>query len=383
MRVLLCIAACLGAASLGSAPALSAGGTTIAGAPVLPFGKTIGGGNDDYELWRLQLQAGTPVQLTFTKSSGGCCMQVYLWPPSVTDATWNDQNPTPFTRRIAPGAPVTATFTPRVSGLWTLQVGTHNDVTIEPYTVRVATENPSCPHVLLLASRGSGDRQSQDQGIGRPELGLQNALAKRIPGLVTWANPYPARGVFDWPWKGIGSIVNGAGAVTKLSGLGVGAYHDSVVDGSKLLAAKLYATIGNCGSSTKIILAGYSQGAQVTADVFQRDLSADERSKVVAMVLFGDPYFNGGDRAVDRGSFSGRRDGLLGKRPWFARGGKTLIRSYCHSHDPICQGFFFRIAFRRELDPGSLTTVQHKNYTKFGEPEEVANEIAQLAAVRG
>jgi hypothetical protein len=195
--------------------------------------------------------------------------------------------------------------------------------------------------------------------------------------METWANPYSAVGVFSWDWR---QIANGAGAITKLSGLGLGAYHDSVVQGEGLLSAKLHSLIRTCGGKTAIVLAGYSQGAQVTADVFQRDLSDAERSHVSALVLFGDPYFNGGDRAVDRGSFSGRRDGVLGRRTKFASQGSTLILSYCHSHDPICQGFFFRVGPTRTLDPGALTTQQHKNYTSFGEPEDAAAQIAARIA---
>ena len=56
---------------------------------------------------------------------------------------------------------------------------------------------------------------------------------------------------------------------------------------------------------------------------------------VAAMVLFGDPYFNRQAKKVDRGSYSGRRGGILGERPLFDH--KAFILSYCHSHDPICK----------------------------------------------
>jgi hypothetical protein len=71
---------------------------------------------------------------------------------------------------------------------------------------------------------------------------------------------------------------------------------------------------------------------------------------VDAVILFGDPYFNGGDRKHDSGSFSGRRDGVLGKRPAFNT--SALVRSYCHSHDPVCQGFFFRVGPTRTPTSG-------------------------------
>lgn len=240
-----------------------------------------------------------------------------------------------------------------------------------------AKSHLQCPSVMLLGSRGSGDKLSKDEGIGRPESALKDALKELIPDLESWANPYDAVSVFGWNLR---DLANGAGAASKLSGIGVGAYHDSVVNGRKKLAQKVRGVIRDCGD-TAIVLAGYSQGAQVTADVFQRDLSGVERSKVRAIVLFGDPYFNGGDRTVARGSFSGRRDGLLGKRTAFSSNG-PLVLSYCHSHDPICQGLFFRFGPTRTLDPGALTFEQHKNYTSFGEPAEAAKAIAKLLNIR-
>ena len=233
----------------------------------------------------------------------------------------------------------------------------------------------ACPAAAVLASRGSGDTPGKDKGLGAPGLAFFTVLDQLDPGVQPWANPYNAVSIFSLDPR---KLINGAGALTQTSGLHVGAYHDSVVDGEKRLTAKIAATVAACQAKTKIVLVGYSQGAQVTADVFERSLSDSERSEVAAVVLFGDPYFNGGNRAVDRGSFSGRRDGLLGRRPSFGSTGKTLVLSYCHSHDPICQGIFFRLGPIRTLDPGSLTFAQHKNYTDFGEPQAAAALVAKL-----
>jgi hypothetical protein len=93
-------------------------------------------------------------------------------------------------------------------------------------------------------------------------------------------------------------------------------------------------------------------------------LTEAERKRVAAVILFGDPYFNGGDRAVDRGSFSGRRDGILGRQSRFSD--TPLILSFCHSHDPICQGIGFRIGPTRTPDAGALTFRKHLNYTTSG-----------------
>lgn len=101
---------------------------------------------------------------------------------------------------------------------------------------------------------------------------------------------------------------------------------------------------------------------------------------VVAVVLFGDTYFNRQDKAADRGSYSGRRGGLFGQRPVF--GGPALVLSYCHSHDPICQGVGERIGPFPVVDPGSLTFRQHTNYAAHGEPQQAAALVASKLPAR-
>ena len=91
---------------------------------------------------------------------------------------------------------------------------------------------------------------------------------------------------------------------------------------------------------------------------------------VSGAVLFGDPYFNHRDRAADLGSAVGSGlDGLLGTRPLF--GGRRAL-SYCHQHDPICQGplSFTEIALYR--------FTRHSNYADLGEPEQAAQYFAPL-----
>jgi hypothetical protein len=233
----------------------------------------------------------------------------------------------------------------------------------------------NCPSVFVLASRGSGDLLGKDDGLSGPGGAFAKRLGELVAGVQPWANPYNAVGVFSWNLKKLApQLINGLGAATKLSGLGLGAYHDSVVGGEQKLAAEIEAVESDC-RTTQVVLVGYSQGAQVAADVYQRSLNDRARKMVAAVVLFGDPYFNGGDRAVDRGSFSGRRDGFLGKRPAFTSGG-ALVLSYCHSHDPICQGALYRVGPTRTLDVGALTFRQHLNYTSFGEPKQAAKLVA-------
>lgn len=118
-----------------------------------------------------------------------------------------------------------------------------------------------------------------------------------------------------------------------------------------------------------------------------RRLTAAELAQVHGVVLFGDPYFNGGSKAARGREFSSTRHAVLGRRGEFAARAMTppiRVHSYCHGHDPICQGPFIRIAGRNVLDPkifgASRRLVNHENYSEFGEPQASARHFAQLGA---
>jgi hypothetical protein len=191
---------------------------------------------------------------------------------------------------------------------------------------------PSCPKYLLVDSRGSGEKK----GIFSPpaeefDIAFEGALGLYGQHAIqTEANPYPAVSVFGWyP----GDIENGIGAFIHKSDVGVyeKSVHEGVVDLAKMIQGQI---AGGCGSQTKIILLGYSQGAQVTGDVDQA-LSSADATHVAAVVLFGDPLYNHRDSGPDQGQRS--LDGALGTRPLFKPSKSTDVLSYCNEKDPICQ----------------------------------------------
>jgi hypothetical protein len=192
---------------------------------------------------------------------------------------------------------------------------------------------------MVIDSRGSGENRvvsgHTTPEISPPAAHFASEFRHRHPTatLTLVSNPYPAVGLTG-SWR---AIANALGAILKFAR--VGAYHGSVVDGKKWLSREI-ATVAasSCGSKTKLLLVGYSQGAQVTGDVVQ-ELAANGRtvpllSHVLGVALFGDPYFNARDARVDRGTHE-HLDGLLGSRPRFVSG---RVLSYCHKYDPICQG---------------------------------------------
>lgn len=254
---------------------------------------------------------------------------------------------------------------------------------------RATAPATSCPQVLVLGSRGSGESVEQYLGFSQPGIifltRLQRLVGRNRVGY--WANPYPARGL-SGGWR---ELLNLLGAGTKLSGIGLGAYHDSVTEGKRLLAERIKTTVKACGSRTWLVLVGYSQGAQVAADAFQNKnvdtrLSPKELEQVIGVVLFGDPYFNGGSLAARGRGFSRQRHGVLGRRAEFSLHPFVLsvrVRSYCHGHDPICQGPFIRSGSRipdpKIFGASGPRLINHENYAEFGEPEEAAQGVALLA----
>ncbi|QMU67589.1 cutinase family protein [Streptacidiphilus sp. P02-A3a] len=192
-----------------------------------------------------------------------------------------------------------------------------------------------CAPYAILASRGSGQLMddSSTNGFGQPVFSFIESFLAELPAgtaaaTTTWNNPYLAVPV-SWP-----HLLNAASAALNSS-----FYSNSVNGGQNKLTAAITNITATCAGSTKIILVGYSQGAQVTANVYQA-LAPDLQADISGVALFGDPLFNPGSPG-DMGDFSGDRQGLLAHpssrmRPAFADDGKVL--SYCFQADVICQG---------------------------------------------
>lgn len=252
----------------------------------------------------------------------------------------------PPPRHVAAGLVLVAAFL--------LAASTFDVLSAEARPQETRSSSECGQRVTVVGARGSGDAQSGDQmtdkygdpvhGMGKPGAAFAVALANRLPrGAVTF-DPiiYPAVGLLG-NWR---KIVNAVGAGTKIGFLG--SYNGSVNDGKAALRQVIKSEARVC-PRVKLVLVGYSQGAQVVADVYQRDLTAGERSRIAGVVLFGDPYFNPGDSKPDVGSYDPTRYGALGKRGFYPSSNTTIF-SICHLYDPICQG------------PGRDKFSQHGNY---------------------
>jgi Cutinase len=202
------------------------------------------------------------------------------------------------------------------------------------YTVPVPPPPPApvCPKYAIYDTRGSGEAYGKLSKPGKEFIKGFKARLNSLHGggsVSEISNPYPAVGVFSW--RHFSQDLNGLGAFL---GVGkIGAYKDSEAEGEKDLRSYIAQEVKSaCGDKSKIILLGYSQGAQATGNVYQH-LHVDQRKRVAAVVLWGDPDYNHADNAADRDTRG--LNGSLGTRSKFPEGSKVF--SYCNKHDPICQ----------------------------------------------
>lgn len=176
--------------------------------------------------------------------------------------------------------------------------------------------------------------------------------------------------VLTSPFKSPGGFFTLSGAGLKLP-LG---YYRTVVKTKNWLRDQLQGLVKDC-PGTKVILSGYSQGAHVVGDVYQEQ----SWPQVVGVVLFGDPYYNHADSSDRFGlnikpkqRIKTKLDGALAApKPRKAFNAEQVV-AFCHQEDPVCQAPLssFELAY--------FKMGQHKNYTKFKEPEEAAKYFAKL-----
>lgn len=177
-----------------------------------------------------------------------------------------------------------------------------------------------CPKVVVAVSRGSGEVKPNRFGGGLGNIvsqyvtNLRRQMAVPAGEIITIANPYPAVAV-DQP-----SVL---------------LYQSSRSLGITHLGTMVTSVKGRC-SSTKLILSGYSQGADVDGLWFIKNPL--QRSSVYAIVAFADPYTNAKDTEVELHPSSDARgylSALFGHIRTMPVGTPPYL-SFCNEGDPIC-----------------------------------------------
>jgi hypothetical protein len=241
---------------------------------------------------------------------------------------------------------------------------TRRPMTRRPMTLLVATiaiaipacssgSKSSAPHaataacpVVFLGARGSGEDpqptyNSGDFGVGALNSAVFSALAQKYPDL----SPTPLGVQYPAVALAKGSDVplfvgTAGGALFNVDTGQLGRYNQSVQAGITWLTSRIEASSSAAGCPpTRYVLSGFSQGAQVVADMVTA-LPSQYRGLIAGVVLFGDPQFNG-HSAADRSTFDANRNGALtgvtGPRPEYPSWLVRNVSSFCHADDPVCQ----------------------------------------------
>ena len=215
-------------------------------------------------------------------------------------------------------------------------VGPFPDFT-PPRTDNVA----GCPRVAVAGFRGSG--QAFDDGtlgLGSSVKALYDALKQRLgaANVGSSAASYPAV-----PWAiGLNRLdLWLAFANNAYRGVFLNEYPDSVATGLNDGASDITHLAVRC-PNTKIVVAGFSQGAEVARRVLAR-LNPSAGSHVAAVVFMGDPTFRTGEAGVVR--VGGVANGRGVSWPLYSSTITAIQSRYagrvitaCHDNDLVCRG---------------------------------------------
>lgn len=207
----------------------------------------------------------------------------------------------------------------------------------EPPAVRdLASVRDACQaQELLLGVRGSGETADQEAGFGPTVNSLYQQASSHLPEgrLVPLPVDYMAV-----------SVTNPATAPM---------YRDSLIQGREQLVNALYLWNHKC-PDYRFVIAGYSQGADVAADVVagldrSNAIDAAIQDKIDGVALLGDPRYNPGDKTVDAVAgvtHAGIRASATAAlapfpikaevRPLFPALLTGRVRSWCQATDPVC-----------------------------------------------
>lgn len=216
---------------------------------------------------------------------------------------------------------------------------------------------PACPSVKVIGLRGSGEPFEDPSpipgydGLGTPVKGFVKTLESEVGRQLNRLGQSSTVAYQGVPYLAIDvgppAFLNVDAWIRSRTWEG-GFYRESVENGITLLKSTLDLQASSaCANRTTIVLAGYSQGAQVIGDYLDRHgVPPNLNTKLRTVVFFGDPRFNAeAERVVNPRELSTAitsRKGALTARPKDAFTGlssKFRVFSYCRNLDPICQNY--------------------------------------------
>ncbi|GAB1523355.1 hypothetical protein RhiTH_006499 [Rhizoctonia solani] len=158
----------------------------------------------------------------------------------------------------------------------------------------VEERQTSCSALQLVFAAGTNE-----EGLGLAGGPLSTSLASAVRGTTTYSVPYDTRAE----------------------------YGSTVTAGAKLTVDYITAQAARCPSQ-RFVLGGYSKGAMV---IHSTSLSSALKSKVAAIVVFGDPY-----RGISNSWPINSPSVNLKPRSGFTS--SQNVASFCNDGDIVCRG---------------------------------------------
>ena len=194
---------------------------------------------------------------------------------------------------------------------------------------RTADELLWCAPVVFLSARGT----YEDKGEAKFGHGIGSRGWRTWMYLAQQLGVSPSRGGVLPTVVGASPVRYPATVVAKSAA----SYSESRDKGVANLSKQIRSVRAGCPDS-RIVLFGYSQGADVVASVWQDDATHPE--SFLGVVSFADPHFNRRwtqqmTVLPEKGSWS--KDGLLGKRSKFDQSEIEGLQVWCLPGDPVCQ----------------------------------------------
>lgn len=239
------------------------------------------------------------------------------------------------------------------------------------------TVGSSCPDILVVAARGSGELPQNDwanmsayqdsstyYGVGQVNFDLYQRLRAEAPSRQV----------------SLDSVLYPAAPVSELLS-DPAAYLASVDSGAQSVIGDLSDIESRCGGRTKYALSGYSQGAWVIHDAVWKLAKVNQTilSHIVAVTLFGDPLFKGGQSIVRDDKSILTASGIAAyvdrHNVNVPASLQSVTASYCFPADPVCQASAANGLHLSACANGDVAGCAHFRYVLDGKTRRAARFV--------
>lgn len=191
------------------------------------------------------------------------------------------------------------------------------------------TRSASCPAILFVGIRGSGQTKYDNGGYGNVVDAIRSSFAASIGSSIS-VKYVP----LDYPSDSVLVVAN-------LTKGGLKEFLRGEAQGAASLTTTLANSLKNCTgvNSQKWVIAGYSQGVMVAEDTLNQ-LSKTDAAHVAAIETVADPYQQKSQPGTLFGTAAPNATGIdiyyVPSDPPFSAQFKSMTQTLCDEDDPIC-----------------------------------------------